>query len=285
MSRIDTKRPGEGRAPDTDNMTVGFLGAGNMAEALIRGILSVGSTGADNIVATDISKERLEYISKAHGVKTTESPADMAKKSDVIFIATKPAQVGEALKSVNNVIDQKKLVISIAAGISTAFIEQRLKKNVPVIRVMPNTPALVLSGMAALSAGSAATEKHVQLARSILSDVGETVVVEEGMIDAVTALSGSGPAYIFVVIDAMADGGVKVGLKRDVALRLAAQTVLGAAKMVLETGMHPGELKDMVASPGGTTIEALSVVEESGIRGAFILAVEAAFRRAKELEK
>jgi pyrroline-5-carboxylate reductase len=268
-----------------DKMTVGFLGSGNMAEALIKGILGAGGAGADKIVATDISRERLEYISETYGVKTTESPVDMARGSDVIFIATKPAQVGEALKSMATVVDQKKLVVSIAAGITIAFIEQRLKKNVPVIRVMPNTPALVMAGMAALSAGSSATEEHIQTALTTFSAVGEAVVVDEGLIDAVTALSGSGPAYVFMVIEAMADGGVKAGLKRDIALKLAAQTVMGAAKMVIETGRHPGVLKDMVTSPGGTTIEALSVLEDNGVRGAFIEAVEAAFEKAKELGK
>ncbi|MBN1574709.1 MAG: pyrroline-5-carboxylate reductase [Deltaproteobacteria bacterium] len=268
-----------------DKMTVGFLGSGNMAEALIRGILGTGRAGADRIIATDISRDRLKYISETYSVKTAENPVDMARGSDVIFIATKPAQIGEALRSVNDVIDQKKLVISIAAGITIAFIEQRLKKNVPVIRVMPNTPALVLAGMAALSAGSSATDEHMQIALSIFSAVGEAVVVDEGLIDAVTALSGSGPAYVFMVIEAMADGGVKAGLSRHIALKLAAQTVMGAAKMVIETGRHPGELKDMVTSPGGTTIEALSVLEDNGVRGAFIEAVEAAFLKAKELGK
>lgn len=268
-----------------DKKTFGFLGSGNMAEALIKGIINGGLAEADRIIAADISKKRLKYISETYGVKTTDNANDMAKNSNVIFVATKPNIVEEALKSVADAIDPKKLVISIAAGVKMSFIESILKKGVPVIRVMPNTPALVLSGMTALSAGSSTSEEHIQIALSIFSAVGEVVVVDENLIDAVTALSGSGPAYIFMVIEAMADGGVKAGLPKDIAEKLATQTVLGAAKMVIETGKHPGELRDMVTSPGGTTIEALSVLNNRKVREAFIEAVEAAFLRAKELGK
>ncbi len=264
---------------------VGFLGSGNMAEALIRGIIDTNLTDADKIIAADVSKERLQYISDTYKIETTENIADMAKRADVIFISTKPNQVKDALQSIAKEISSKKLLISIAAGVTIHSIESILKGEIPIIRVMPNTPALVLSGMTAISPGSSAKDEHMKIAHSIFSAVGEAVVVDEGLINAVTAVSGSGPAYIFMIIEAMADGGVRVGLPRDIATKLSAQTVLGAAKMVIETGKHPGQLKDMVASPGGTTIEALSVLEDNGVRGAFIEAVEAAFLRALEMSE
>jgi len=285
MSQNEKKAPNGKKKIEKlpDKTVVGFLGSGNMAEALMRGIIDTGLADADKIIAADVSKKRLKYISDTYKIETTENSADMVKRSDVIFIATKPTQITDALQLVAKEINSKKLLISIAAGITLSSLESILKEEIPIIRVMPNTPSLVQSGMAAISPGSSATDEHMEIAFSIFSAVGEAIVVDEGLIDAVTAVSGSGPAYIFVIIEAMADGGVRVGLPRDIATKLAAQTVLGAAKMVMETGKHPGLLKDMVASPGGTTIEALSVLEDNGVRGAFIEAVEAAFVRAVEM--
>ena len=261
---------------------IGFIGCGNMAEALIRGILEKRLFEKTDITCFDVSEDRLKYVSGAFGVNSAKENSEVVSNSDIIFLATKPPQVLKVINEIAGSLKSEKLLISIAAGVSIDFIQSRLTK-VPVIRVMPNTPALVLSGMSALSAGEFAKGEHIEAALKVFGGVGEAIEVDEGMIDAVTALSGSGPAYVFLIIEAMADGGVRAGLPRDVALKLAAQTVLGAAKMVIDTKKHPGVLKDMVASPGGTTIEGLSVLEDNGVRGAIIEAVEAAFLKAKEL--
>jgi len=261
---------------------IGFIGCGNMAEALIRGILEKGLFEKADITCFDISESRLKYVSGTFGVNLAKKNNEVVFNSDIVFLATKPPQVLGVINDIAGSIKSEKLLISIAAGVSIDFIQSRLTK-VPVIRVMPNTPALVLSGMSALSAGEFAKGEHIEAALKVFGGVGEAIEVDEGMIDAVTALSGSGPAYVFLIIEAMADGGVRAGLPRDIAQKLAAQTVFGAAKMVIETKKHPGELKDMVTSPGGTTIEGLSVLEDNGVRGAIIEAVEAAFLKAKEL--
>lgn len=263
---------------------IGFIGSGNMAEALIRGLLENGVVETGAIFCFDIVKERLDYLAETFGVKTTEDIATLTDSVDIIIISTKPSQVVEVINHISGRINKDKLIISIAAGITLDFIQSRVEKGIPVIRVMPNITALVHEGMSALAPGPYVDEKDMNIALSVFGGVGEAVVVEEGLIDAVTALSGSGPAYIFLVIEAMADGGVMAGLSRPLALKLSAQTVLGAAKMVLETGMHPGELKDMVASPAGSTISGLSALEENGVRGAIMEAVDAAYQRAKELK-
>jgi pyrroline-5-carboxylate reductase len=263
-------------------MNVGFIGAGKMAEALISGILKNGVCTPERIIAADISPERLEYMKSTFGIRTTEKNQEAAKEADCLFIAVKPYLAVEAVREVAHELSGV-LVVSIAAGVTLAILEEAAGKDVAVIRVMPNTPALVGCGMAALAAGTHASDTAVERAKKIMEAVGEAVVVDEDKMDAVTAVSGSGPAYIYLVIEAMADGGVRAGLPRDVALRLAAKTAMGAAHMVLETGEHPGRLKDNVASPGGTTIEAMAALEKSGVRGAFIEAIEAACRRAKEM--
>ncbi|RPJ52914.1 MAG: pyrroline-5-carboxylate reductase, partial [Acidobacteria bacterium] len=201
------------------------------------------------------------------------------------LLAVKPQVLHDALGDLAAVLTPAQLLVSIVAGAPTATIEAACAAAVPVVRVMPNTPALVLQGMSALAAGRHASPDHVRTARRLFDAVGRTVVVPEHLLDAVTGLSGSGPAYVFLAIEALADGGVKAGLPRDVAQMLAAQTVRGAAAMVLETGRHPGELKDMVASPAGTTIAGLHVLEQAGLRGALMGAVEAAARRSQELGK
>jgi pyrroline-5-carboxylate reductase len=262
---------------------LGFIGAGSMAEALMKGVIGGGLWPKDRIIASDVSDARLDQIGTALGITTTSDNREVVTTSDMIIVATKPAQVGDVLSGIKEAVTPDKLVVSIAAGVTLASIQSRLKKGVPVIRVMPNTPALVLAGMSCLSPGTAAGESHVAAAMKVFSGVGEALVVDEAHLDAVTALSGSGPAYLFLVIEALSDAGVRAGLPRKIAEKLAAQTVLGAARMVLETGRHPGELKDMVASPAGTTIEGLAVLEANGVRGAFIEAVDAAYLRAKEL--
>jgi pyrroline-5-carboxylate reductase len=264
---------------------LGFLGSGNMAEALMRGIISKDLWPKDKIIASDISEQRLSVVREQLGIETTADNRQVVMRSDMIIVSTKPAQVPGLLSEIAGAVTVDKLIVSIAAAVTLAAIQSALRKDIPVIRVMPNTPALVLAGMSCLSAGAHAGEQHIAAAMKVFSGVGEALVVDEGHLDAVTGLSGSGPAYLFVVIEALSDAGVRAGLPRKVAEKLSAQTVLGAARMVLETGRHPGELKDMVASPAGTTIEGLAVLEKNGVRGAFIEAVDAAHRRAKEMGK
>ena len=262
---------------------LGFLGSGNMAEALIRGIVLKSLWPKEHLIASDVSTERLSFIAEHLGIDTTADNRHVVTRSDMIILATKPAQVPAVLSEIADAVTADKLIVSIAAGVTLATIQSAFNKNIAVIRVMPNTPALVLAGMSCLSAGQYAGEDHLAQAMKVFSGVGEALVVDEAHLDAVTALSGSGPAYLFLVLEALSDAGVRAGLPRKIAEKLSAQTVLGAAKMVLETGRHPGELKDMVASPAGTTIEGLAVLEANGVRGAFIEAVDAAYRRAKEL--
>jgi len=264
---------------------IAFLGGGNMAEALIKGMLAAGTAKPGHILVTDIASDRLEPLKRTYGITVKKNNEDAAHDAEVIILSVKPQVIDKVLAEISPVVDAQKLVISIAAGITISAIEASLAGKVRVVRVMPNTPARVLAGAAALAAGSHATSEDLALARNIFSSVGRTVLVEERLMDAVTGLSGSGPAYVFMMIEALADGGVKVGLPRELALELAAQTVYGAAKMVLETKEHPGRLKDMVSSPGGTTIEGLHALEKGKFRATLMNAVEAATARSRELGK
>jgi len=265
------------------NGKIAFLGGGNMAEALIKGLIAAGTAKADQIMVTDVSADRIAHLKKTYGISAAKSNADAAREVGVIILSVKPQVVEKVLTEISLVVDDKKLVISIAAGIALAKIEKSLRETSHVIRVMPNTPALVLAGAAALSAGKNATNDDLALAQSVFNSVGRAVVVDEKLMDAVTGLSGSGPAYVFMIIDALSDAGVKAGLPRPLALELAAQTVYGSAKMVLETKEHPGKLRDMVTSPGGTTIEGLHALEKGKLRATLMNAVEAATARSKEL--
>ena len=262
-----------------------IIGAGAMGSALVRGLIQSGKLKADQIVASDIDEERLKQL-QPFGVQTTNDNKLAVQQSDIALLCVKPQVMDEVLAEISPAVDPKKhCVISIAAGIPISRLESALPEGTPVVRVMPNTPAQVLAGASAIALGTNATELHRQIAHEIFSAVGLVIDVPEKLIDAVTALSGSGPAYVFVFAEALADAGVNLGLPRAVALKLAAQTLLGAAKMLLETGKHPAELKDMVTSPGGTTIAALSVLERKAFRGAIIEAVAVAHQRAKELAK
>ncbi len=262
-----------------------IIGAGAMGSALVRGLIQSGKLKADQIVASDIDEERLKQL-QPFGVQTTNDNKLAVQQSDVALLCVKPQVMDEVLAEISPAVDPKKhCVISIAAGIPISRLESALPEGTPVVRVMPNTPTQVLAGASAIALGTNATELHRQIAHEIFSAVGLVIDVPEKLIDAVTALSGSGPAYVFVFAEALADAGVNLGLPRAVALKLAAQTLLGAAKMLLETGKHPAELKDMVTSPGGTTIAALSVLERKAFRGAIIEAVTVAHQRAKELAK
>ena len=263
--------------------TVGFLGAGNMAGALIRGLLASETVTAAQVRASDVCQERLERLRTDHGIETSNRNVDIVRWADVLVLAVKPQVLGSVLDEVGAEVGKNTTVISLAAGVPCAFIQARLPAGCRVVRSMPNTPALVLRGATAVTAGSHATEADTGLAVSLFNAVGRTVVVPETLMDAVTGLSGSGPAYVMLIIEGLADGGVRVGLPRDTALLLAAQTILGAAQLLVETGEHPGKLKDMVTSPGGTTIHGLGALEAAGVRHAMMAAVDAATRRAGEL--
>jgi pyrroline-5-carboxylate reductase len=264
---------------------IAFLGGGNMAEALIKGLIASGTAKPDKILAADVLAERLEYLRKNYDIIIQKTNKDAACEADIIILSVKPQVIEKILAEIAPVVDDKKLIISIAAGVPLAKVENALKKGSRVVRVMPNTPSLVLAGVAALAAGNDATSKDVSFAKGIFDSVGRSVIVEEKHMDAVTGLSGSGPAYVFMIIDALSDAGVKVGLPRQLALELAAQTVYGSAKMVLETKEHPAKLRDMVTSPGGTTIEGLHALEKGKLRATLMNAVEAATARSKELGK
>eukprot|EP01026_Neomeris_dumetosa_P065832 TRINITY_DN6331_c0_g1_i8.p2 TRINITY_DN6331_c0_g1~~TRINITY_DN6331_c0_g1_i8.p2 ORF type:complete len:274 (-),score=45.88 TRINITY_DN6331_c0_g1_i8:103-924(-) len=261
---------------------VGFLGAGNMAEAMARGFVDKGILKANQIVCYDINEARKEVFVK-FGASVRSSNVDVVSECDIIFVCTKPQYVATVLEESQQKLNKNKLVVSIAAGITIASVQQSAGDDVRVIRVMPNTPCLVGETASAMALGKNATETDAEMIKTLFQSVGQIFQVDENLLHAVTGLSGSGPAYIFLVIEALSDGGVRAGLPRNIAQKLAAQTVLGAAKMVKEQDMHPGQLKDMVTSPGGTTISGVHELEKHGVRGAFIDAVQAATQRAKEL--
>lgn len=261
-----------------------FLGAGNMAEAIIKGVLGAGLFKPADILASDASEGRLKSIHEKYGVRTTESNREAVREGGLVILGVKPIAVDPVLAEIRSEL-KERVLISVAAGTPLARLAAGLEREAKIIRAMPNAPALVQSGATVLSPGKGVEAETLSLALRIFGSVGKTWVLEERYLDAVTGLSGSGPAFVFMVIEAMADGGVKSGLSREMALSLAAQTVLGAAQMALQTGEHPARLKDFVASPGGTTISGLHKLEEAGIRAAFISAVEAATRRSEALGK
>ncbi len=261
---------------------IGFIGGGNMAEALIKGLLAGGLPAADLIVAEPHDKRR-DLLAENYGLKCAEGNSAVIKASDIIILAVKPQVADKVLQEIGGVKATGKLFISIMAGVKTATVEAAFAGKTRVVRVMPNTPALVLEASSAVAPGIYATAEDISLARRIFELVGKAWLVEEKLMDAVTGLSGSGPAYVLTFIEALSDAGVKNGLTRDVALGLAAQTVLGTAKLLLETREHPAQLKDRVTSPGGTTIAGLHVLETEGFRGALMNAVDAATARSREL--
>jgi pyrroline-5-carboxylate reductase len=262
---------------------VAFLGAGNMGEALVKGLLRAGVASKDEILCTELRPDRQEEIRARYGVRVTGDNARAVSEADVVVLCVKPQNMDDLLEEIAPAIDHSKLIVSIAAGISISAIARKLGAGVRIVRTMPNTPALVGAGATALARGAHATDADLQQAKALFEAVGIAHVVEEHHLDAVTGLSGSGPAFVFLAIEALADGGVKTGLARPVAMALAAQTVMGAAKLVLETGEHPGRLKDQVTSPGGTAIAGVHALEQGGLRAALIAAVEAAARRSHEL--
>jgi len=254
-----------------------------MAGALVKGLVAAGAAAPDEILCTDVRADRLEELANKHGVRTSKDNVESARWADVVVLSTKPQVFDRLLPDVAKGVRSDALVVSIAAGVPISAMEAKLPPGTRVVRTMPNTPCLVDAGATAIAAGTHATDEDVALARRIFEAVGVTVVLDEVLLDAVTGLSGSGPAYMFLIIEALADAGVKVGLHRDSALLLAAQTVLGSAKLLLETGEHPGRLKDMVTSPGGTAIAGLHTLEAGGLRTTLINAVETATARSKQL--
>jgi len=262
---------------------IGFVGAGNMAGALIKGLLHSGTVTADQILASDVRDERLAELADEHGIATTKDNAKLAAWADVVVLAVKPQVIDKVILPIGKALGPHALVISIAAGVPIEALEARLPRDARVIRTMPNTAAIALAGATAIAPGTHASDEDLAVARRLFEATGRVVVLDETLLDAVTGLSGSGPAYVMLMIEALADGGVKVGLHRETALLLAAQTVYGSAKLLLETGEHPGRLKDMVTSPGGTAIAGLHTLEAGGLRTTLINAVESATRRSIEL--
>lgn len=262
---------------------IGFLGGGNMGEALIRGLLKTGLIPPEVIFVSDVRLPRLEQLGALYGIHTLSDNALLVKRADVVILAVKPQIMAEVLREITPALPQGRLVISIAAGVSTAVLRAHLPAGIRLIRVMPNTPALVLEGATAIARADGLEPGDLEVAQEIFSAVGKVVVLEEELMDAVTGLSGSGPAYVALVIEALADGGVKMGLDRATAMTLAAQTVLGAARLLIETGTHPGQLKDMVTSPGGTAIAGIHTLEVGGLRRTLMNAVERATLRSREL--
>jgi pyrroline-5-carboxylate reductase len=268
-----------------DNPRLGFLGAGKMATALAGGWLRAGLTTPERVCASDpIAAARTAFATHT-GAVPLSSNQQVVTASDVLVLAIKPQQMAEVLHEIKGAVGPQHLVVSIAAGVTLRQMAEALGEGRRLVRVMPNTPCLVSASASAFAPSPAATAADIELVERLLNSVGRGFQVSEKLLDAVTGLSGSGPAFVFVMIEALSDGGVRVGLPRELATQLAAQTVLGAAKMLLETGLHPGALKDMVTSPGGTTIAGLHALERGGVRAALMDAVEAATRRATELGK
>ena len=262
---------------------IGFLGAGNMAGAMVKALLNAGVVHPDRIMASDVRDDRLDELHRTYGIVTTQDNAEVVGHADLLVLAVKPQVVDKVLPVMAANLRPETVTISIVAGVRLAALEARLPPGTRLVRSMPNTPAMVLAGATAIAAGTHASAEDMRLAKSLFNMLGKTVVLEESLLDAVTGLSGSGPAYVMLMIEALADGGVKVGLHRETALLLAAQTVYGSAKLLLDSGEHPGRLKDMVTSPGGTAIAGLHTLEAGGLRRTLMDAVENATKRGEEL--
>ncbi|MBF0529999.1 MAG: pyrroline-5-carboxylate reductase [Deltaproteobacteria bacterium] len=262
---------------------IGFIGGGNMGEAMIKGLIKSGVAEAGNLWFFDMDPSRQKDLLDKYGIRLAESNHELTRQCRIIVLAVKPQIIDRVLSEITASLTMDHLLISIAAGITLEHIQNALLIPGPVVRVMPNTPALVMAGATAMSRGIYATSDHIKLARGIFEAVGMVVEVEEKYMDVVTGLSGSGPAYVFTFLDAMTDGGVRLGLTREQARRLCVQTILGSAKLALETGMHPAALRDMVTSPGGTAVAGLFALEKGAFRATVMEAISAASARSKEL--
>jgi pyrroline-5-carboxylate reductase len=264
---------------------IGFIGAGNMAEAVVRGLLKAEAVSPQQLTAADVDEDRLAWMKKTFDIEVTRDNTDLVASCDIVMLAVKPQVVQGVLDEVGGALGSHKLLISFVAGLTLDTLRSRVAGGTRVVRVVPNTPATVSEGMSCIASDGPASAGDLDTARSIFATVGKTLMLPEIQMDAVTALSGSGPAYVFLIAEALADGGVRMGLPRPAAAMLAAQTLLGAARLLLESGIHPGQLKDQVTSPGGTTIAGLHRLESGGVRAALMSAVQAAAERSIELGK
>ncbi len=266
------------------NARVGFIGGGNMAEALISGFIETETVLPSKLSVSDTDTSRLKHLSETYGIKTFKSNVEIVANSDIVFLAVKPQVLSSVLNEIKNVITPAQIIISIAAGYPISKIEEIIGDDKKIVRAMPNILVKVRKGSIALCQNFRLLEDEIELVKYLFESVGSVFEVDENLMDAITGLSGSGPAFIFMVIEALADGGVKAGISRKLSLKLAAETVSGAAQMVLE-GRHPEVLKDMVTSPAGTTIEGIAALESKGMRSAFIEAVFKAYKRSKEISE
>ena len=262
---------------------IGLLGAGNIAGALLRGLIASRTVSAERVRASDVRADRLAELERAHGISTCLDNSSLTSWADVVVLAVKPQVIPGVLEEMAPAVDSSKLLISVAAGVPISALQARLPDKTRIVRVMPNTAALVLAGATAIAPGPAATAEDVALASSLFAAVGRTAVLDEALMNVATGLSGSGPAYVMLMIEALADGAVRLGMTRETALLLTAQTLYGAAKLQLETGTHPAQLKDQVTSPGGTTAAGLHALEAGAVRAALMAAVGAATERAEQL--
>jgi pyrroline-5-carboxylate reductase len=262
---------------------VAFLGGGKMAEALISGLIRSGGRTVDEIMVTNRREERAQELAGKYGVTATLDNGEAVRWADVLVLMAKPQDTETLLSQIREHVTTDDTVISFAAGVRTSFVEKHLPDGVPVVRVMSNVPVMVDEAMSVISSGDMATDEHMTIAEELLSYVGRVLRLKEKHLDAVTATSGSGPAYFFLLAEAMIEACILLGLSRDVATELIIQTMLGSAKMLRDTGKHPVELREMVTSPGGTTIAAIRHLEEAGVRAAFLNAIDAARQRSLEL--
>lgn len=264
-------------------MTVGFIGLGNMGKAIIGGMLEKGVVGKEDLIGSDKSESMCRAVAEQFGINAISDNVQVAKKADILFLAVKPQFFPQVIEEIKAHINENALIISIAAGKTIAYIEEQFGKKIKLVRCMPNTPALVLAGSTGVCHNELVSDEEMETVMTLLSSFGEAVQVTENLMDVVVGVSGSSPAYVFMFIEALADAAVAGGMPRNQAYRFAAQAVMGSAKMVLETGKHPGELKDQVCSPAGTTIAAVKVLEEKGFRAAVMDAVEACIETSKKL--
>ncbi|KAA3612255.1 MAG: pyrroline-5-carboxylate reductase [Calditrichaeota bacterium] len=267
--------------PELNSKSFAFIGAGKMGETLIKGILDSGEVKTEQIIATALHEKQLSRLRERLDISTTLNNIEAVEKADVVLLCVKPQATEGVLAELRRALKPNQIVISIIASVTTPFIEQKLINNVPVVRAMPNTPSLVGAGMTAICGGKFSEKRHLKLTENIFNLIGRTIVLDENYFDSVTGLSASGPAFIYIIIESLAEGGVKAGLPRDVATELAAQTCLGAAKMVIDTKEHPAVLKDNVTTPAGCTIDGILKLEEGGVRVTLIKAIVEAAKRAK----
>lgn len=267
------------------NKKIGFIGCGNMGQAMIGGIVRSGLVSPEQVYAADPSEQNLTHVQEEYGICITQDNLIPAKKCDIIVLSVKPYLYADVIEEIRDTVKEDVVIVMIAAGQTIVVNEARFGRNIKIVRAMPNTPALVGEGMAALCANSFVTEEEKKDIQEIFESFGKAEFVGESMMDVVAGVSGSSPAYVYMFIEALADGAVLQGMPRQQAYTFAAQAVLGSARMVLETGMHPGALKDMVCSPGGTTIEAVASLEQNGMRAAVIQAVHVCTEKSKEMSK